>query len=134
MEEPKKKQRRTPEQLAADYQRKANAARAKAAKAAKEKQLRLKLELGQAALDAGLSTPDQVAAAAKNLGGSLTAVDQVMLDLFKAMFGPKGTVVVGGTKAHWEALTALTRMTSEQRDILFAHWQAKGWPMAAPAA
>jgi hypothetical protein len=123
--------RRTPEQLAAHYQRKANAARAKAAKAAKDERMKLELELGRAAIAAGLGSPDQVTAAAQKKPASLSAADRVMVDAFTLMFGPQGGLIVSGGKKHWDALTSLVKLTSEQRDILFAHWEAKGWPMSA---
>lgn len=130
-EQPKApKGRRTPEELAAHYQRLANQTRARAAKAAKNALVKQKLELGDAALGAGLSTPAQVAAAAKNQPSrGLSSADQVMLDLFEKLFGPDGGIKVA-EKRHWAALTHLVPMSSEQRDILFSHWEAKNWPMA----
>lgn len=47
--------RRTPEQIAADYQRKANAARAKAAKLKKQQELNELIELGKLAKAQGLA-------------------------------------------------------------------------------
>lgn len=132
MEEPKKKERRTPEELAAHFQKKANAARAKAKRTARSKRLNLQIELGKAALEAGLDTTDLVKAAAargQTQPARSTPVEQAMAQLLVKMFGPKGTVTVG-EKGHWEALAQLGKPSEEQRALLFEHWQSQGWPLS----
>lgn len=108
--------RRTPDQLAAEYQRKANQARAKAAKQKKDAGQRAQIELGKAALAAGVSSPEDLQARL------------ILADLMVAAFG-RGGSIRAGDKHHWSGVEALFRPAGEARQALFDWWQAQGHPL-----
>lgn len=124
-EEPKaRKGRRTPEELAAHYQRLANQTRARAAKAAKDALVKKKLELGDAALEAGLSTPAQVAAAAANVGPQTSPDSNILTILGKAALVAFGQ---GRARVNDEsglaALVDLGCLTDEEFGQLRRYWR-----------
>lgn len=113
----KTRTRRTPEELAAEYQRKANQARAKAAKQKKDAGLRAQMELGKIARDAGISSSADLQARL------------VLANLMIEQFGKGGTVRVGGEKHHWAAVDQLFKPSGEARRALFDWWQDQGHPL-----
>lgn len=113
------KPRRTQEQIAAEHQRRANKARAKAKKAAKNAALTENLELAQAAKAAGLTAADMSAA-------------KVAFELLDVWFGPRGVIVLEGGQSHLWALKSLKNSRLVDIATLEAWWTEKGWPIGEP--
>lgn len=98
----------------------ANIARAKAKRAAKDAQARLQLDLGKAALEAGLTSAD------------LKALE-TMVRLFEVWFGPEGALTFEkGSVAHLAALRAMKGSRHVDLQPLEDWWKSKGWPVAVP--
>ena len=110
------RKRRTPEQLAADYQAKANQQRAKARKMAKDAKIRDQIKLGKAAQAAGLSAED-------DLQAHLTLA-QMMLEGF-GTGGPLGTK----GEHHFEGMAKIFRIDQARRDGLRKWWVSKKLPI-----
>jgi hypothetical protein len=102
----KQRTRRTPEQLAAYHQAKANQARAKAAKAAKDAALREQIQKGKAV---GSYSPEDVPA--------LLALGELMV----RGFGSNGSVHSGEDR-HWQALEKLFKPEGEKRRTIVEWW------------
>lgn len=99
----------------------ANIARAKAKRAAKDAQARLQLDLGKAAIEAGLTSADL-----KVLG--------TMTQVLEAWFGPEGAITFDkGSTAHLAALRAMKGIRQLDLQPLEDWWKAKGWPVALSA-
>ena len=118
--------RRTPEQLAAYHQRKANQARAKAKKMAKDAKIREQIELGKAAQAAGLSGPAELQA-------------MVQLGRVLAETGKKGGRLNVSGQFHFAAVKALAEGHDLDTDTkgfedLANWWQASGHPMGPERA
>ena len=107
--------RKTPEQLAAYHQGKANQARAKARKMAKDAKIREQIELGKAAQAAGISSKEDLLALAK-IG-----------ELIPRAIGP-GLGMRCGDKYHWAAFLALFRPEDSERDLLDEWRKRQGIP------
>ena len=107
--------RRTPEQLAAYHQRKANQARAKAKKMAKDAKIREQIELGKAAQAAGISSKEDLLALAK-LG-----------ELVPRSIGPGGKMRCGD-KYHWAGFIALFPPKDSERELLEEWRKRQGIP------
>jgi hypothetical protein len=109
--------RRTPKELAAEYQRRANRARAKAAKQQKDADLRAQIQLGKAAIAAGISSAEDIQARL------------ILADLMIEAFGKDGTLRAGD-KRHWAAIDFLFKPPEKAREALFEWWIAHEHPLS----
>lgn len=116
-----KKARRTPEQLAAEYQRKANAARAKAAKLAREKETRELLELGRQAKERGLGGESSEVKALTAIGRAL-AHGASTGELF--VKNTDGTKEAGLAYVLWRVNELLQ---PGDRELITAWWRSKNY-------
>ena len=107
--------RRTPEQLAAYHQRKANQARAKAKKMAKDAKIREQIELGKAAQAAGISSKEDLLALAK-IG-----------ELIPRSIGP-GMGMRAGDRYHWAGFSALFPPKGDEIELLEGWRKRQGIP------
>lgn len=109
--------RRTPEQLAAYHQGKANQARAQARKMAKDAKIREQIELGKAAQAAGLADED-------DLQAHLTLANLLIRDFGTG--GEKGSEKLG---YHFAALEKFFRLGGAEGDRLRQWWASKKLPL-----
>lgn len=150
--------KRTPEQLAAHFQAKANAARARAGQQQRKEDTRRKILAGAgllglaeagdegakralAKIKGGLTRPqDREIFASLDLAGEdgakaeakpqLAGGEAILARLMIRGFGPQGGLKAGELH-HWEAITKLFQMEAEEREVLFEWWQAQGYPLKA---
>ena len=112
----KTRTRRTPEQLAATYQAKANQQRAKARKMAKDAKIREQIELGKAAQALGIADKDELVALA-TIG-----------TLVKQTFG-RGSKLNMGKKFHLVGFGEMMQPDDEQAEVIGRWWAANGMPI-----